>query len=60
MKGKPEGGVPEIWRVIAQGHLGDLLAGREVRPRLEGTQRTLPELVKLLDIVSVDLAGEPS
>ncbi|MGD0540493.1 MAG: DinB family protein [Tepidisphaeraceae bacterium] len=35
---------------------GDLLAGREERPRLEGTTRTLAELRKLLDEIAADLA----
>jgi uncharacterized damage-inducible protein DinB len=35
---------------------GDLLAGREMRPRLEGTQRSVSELLQLLDQISTDLA----
>jgi uncharacterized damage-inducible protein DinB len=36
---------------------GDLLAGREQRPRLEGTQRSTGELLKLLDEIAADLAA---
>jgi uncharacterized damage-inducible protein DinB len=35
----------------------DLLAGREQRPRLEGTKRELPELTKLLDEITTDFAS---
>ena len=35
----------------------DMLAGREQRPRLEGTQRTTAELTTLLDEISADLAA---
>jgi uncharacterized damage-inducible protein DinB len=34
----------------------DLLAGREQRPRLEGTQRPVSELVAFLDEIAADLA----
>ena len=34
---------------------GDMLAGREQRPRLEGLQRTPGELLELLDEISADL-----
>ena len=34
---------------------GDMLAGREQRPRLESTERTPQELLKLLDEISDDL-----
>lgn len=34
---------------------GDLLAGREQRPRLEGTRRGVPELLALLDELADDL-----
>src|SRR6185295_1326174 len=36
---------------------GDLLAGREQRPRLEGTMRTVPELLMLQDEIAADLAA---
>jgi len=36
---------------------GDLLAGREERPRLEGTTRSLPELISMLDEITDDLAA---
>ncbi len=36
---------------------GDLLAGREQRPRLEGTERSTDELLKLLDEISADMAA---
>jgi uncharacterized damage-inducible protein DinB len=36
---------------------GDLLAGREQRPRLEGTERSTDELLKLLDEISTDIAA---
>ncbi len=36
---------------------GDLLAGREQRPRLEGTQRSPAELLSLLDEIAADLAA---
>jgi uncharacterized damage-inducible protein DinB len=36
---------------------GDLLAGREQRPRLEGTQRTVAELTALHDEIAPDLAA---
>jgi len=36
---------------------GDLLAGREVAPRLEGTQRSVPELLTLLEEVTTDFAA---
>jgi uncharacterized damage-inducible protein DinB len=35
----------------------DLLAGHEQRPRLEGTKRTIPELTKLLDELTAELAA---
>lgn len=35
---------------------GDMLAGREQRPRLEGTRRTAAELLSLLDEISDDFA----
>lgn len=35
----------------------DLLAGRDPRPRLEGTQRSVPELLALLDESASDLAA---
>jgi uncharacterized damage-inducible protein DinB len=35
----------------------DLLAGREFRPRLEGTQRSVPELQSLLEEVTADFAA---
>jgi uncharacterized damage-inducible protein DinB len=35
----------------------DLLAGREFQPRLEGTARTVNELLKLLDEIADDLAA---
>ncbi|MHC4992006.1 MAG: DinB family protein [Planctomycetota bacterium] len=34
---------------------GDMLAGREQRPRLEGTQRSLKELGELLETISDDM-----
>jgi len=36
---------------------GDLLASREFRPRLEGTQRSVPALLSLLEEVTVDFAA---
>src|SRR5580658_1815542 len=36
---------------------GDMLAGREQRPRLEGTKRTPAELLALLDEIAADLAN---
>jgi uncharacterized damage-inducible protein DinB len=36
---------------------GDMLAGREMRPRLEGTKRTPQELMALLDEISADFAA---
>jgi uncharacterized damage-inducible protein DinB len=36
---------------------GDLLAGREFRPRLEGTQRTVAELLQLLEEVTTDFGA---
>jgi uncharacterized damage-inducible protein DinB len=36
---------------------GDLLAGREFGPRLEGTQRSVPELLTLLEEVTADFAA---
>jgi uncharacterized damage-inducible protein DinB len=36
---------------------GDLLAHREMRPRLEGTTRTTAELVTLLDTISADFSA---
>jgi uncharacterized damage-inducible protein DinB len=36
---------------------GDLLAGREQRPRLEGTHRTIPELIAIHNEVADDLAA---
>ncbi|MDB5354509.1 MAG: DinB family protein [Phycisphaerales bacterium] len=36
---------------------GDLLAGREQRPRLEGARRTPGELLALLEEISADLAA---
>jgi uncharacterized damage-inducible protein DinB len=36
---------------------GDMLAGREQRPRLEGTNRSPAELVALLDEIAADLAA---
>ena len=36
---------------------GDMLAGREQRPRLEGTERSTDELLKLLDEISADMAA---
>ena len=36
---------------------GDLLAGREFRPRLEGTQRSVPELLSLLEEVTTDFTA---
>jgi uncharacterized damage-inducible protein DinB len=35
----------------------DLLAGREFGPRLEGTQRSVPELLTLLESVTADFAA---
>jgi uncharacterized damage-inducible protein DinB len=35
---------------------GDLLAGREQRPRLEGTRRTPAELLSLFDEVAADFS----
>jgi uncharacterized damage-inducible protein DinB len=35
----------------------DLLAGRELQPRLEGTARSVPELLALLDAVAADFAA---
>jgi hypothetical protein len=34
---------------------GDLLAGREQRARLEGTKRTVPELLETLEMIAADL-----
>lgn len=34
---------------------GDLLAGREQRPRLDGEQRSVPQLLELLDEIADDL-----
>jgi uncharacterized damage-inducible protein DinB len=34
---------------------GDLLAGREIRPRLEGSRREVPELIALHDEINSDL-----
>jgi uncharacterized damage-inducible protein DinB len=42
--------------LAAMRFLGDLLAGREPRPRLEGTSRSLAELGAILDEVADDLA----
>ena len=36
---------------------GDLLAGREQRPRLEGTQRTPAELLVLFDEIATDFSN---
>jgi uncharacterized damage-inducible protein DinB len=36
---------------------GDMLAGREQRPRLEGTERSADELLKLLDEIAGDMAA---
>jgi uncharacterized damage-inducible protein DinB len=36
---------------------GDLLAGREFRPRLEGAERSVPELLALLEEVTADFAA---
>lgn len=36
---------------------GDLLAGREQRPRLEGTKRTPDELLTMLDEIAGDMAA---
>jgi uncharacterized damage-inducible protein DinB len=36
---------------------GDMLAGREPRPRLEGTERSTDELLKLLDEIASDMAA---
>lgn len=36
---------------------GDMLAGREQRPRLEGTRRTPQELLALLEEIAADLAA---
>jgi uncharacterized damage-inducible protein DinB len=36
---------------------GDMLAGREQRPRLEGTRRPPAELLTLLDEIASDFAG---
>ncbi|MGD0463484.1 MAG: DinB family protein [Tepidisphaeraceae bacterium] len=36
---------------------GDLLAGREERPRLEGTKRTPAELLKMLEEIAAGLAA---
>jgi len=36
---------------------GDLLAGREMRPRLEGTRRSVAELKGLLDEIASDFAA---
>ena len=36
---------------------GDMLAGREQRPRLEGTRRTPAELLALLDEIAADIAA---
>ena len=36
---------------------GDMLAGREQRPRLEGTEHSPDELLKLWDEVAADLAA---
>src|ERR1700730_18254436 len=36
---------------------GDMLAGREQRPRLEGTERSTDELLKLLDEIASDMAA---
>ena len=36
---------------------GDLLAGRDFRPRLEGTQRSVPELLTLLEEIAADFAA---
>jgi uncharacterized damage-inducible protein DinB len=36
---------------------GDMLAGREQRPRLEGTRRTPAELLALLDGIAADIAA---
>jgi uncharacterized damage-inducible protein DinB len=36
---------------------GDMLAGREQRPRLDGTERSTDELLKLLDEISADMAA---
>ncbi len=41
----------------AMQHWGDLLAGRELRPRLEGTKRSIPEILKLLNAISDDFAA---
>jgi uncharacterized damage-inducible protein DinB len=35
----------------------DLLAGREFRPRPEGTQRSIPELLSLLEEVTADFSA---
>jgi uncharacterized damage-inducible protein DinB len=42
--------------VAAMRFLGDLLAGRELRPRLEGTSRSLAELSVIQEEVADDLA----
>lgn len=36
---------------------GDVLAGREQRPRLEGTKRTQAELLNMLEEIAADLAA---
>jgi uncharacterized damage-inducible protein DinB len=36
---------------------GDLLAGRDFQPRLEGTERSAPELLSLLETVTADFAA---
>jgi uncharacterized damage-inducible protein DinB len=36
---------------------GDMLAGREPRPRLEGSRRTVPELLAIFDEIAQDLEG---
>jgi uncharacterized damage-inducible protein DinB len=36
---------------------GDLLAGREQRPRLEGTKRTIDELTKMLEEIATEFAA---
>ena len=36
---------------------GDLLAGREIRPRPEGTSRGIPEIAALLETISTDFAA---
>jgi uncharacterized damage-inducible protein DinB len=36
---------------------GDMLAGREPRPRLEGTERSPDELLKLFDEITGDMAA---